>query len=218
MTEKYRKILVWGLNGTYFYKDKTKKYKFADLFANMLIDKYKIDLSKEKIAEMAKASHEKDCDFTLPFVREYGLNKKEIKEELYRRIPIDEIEFENALDLLHNFSQEQYVLTRISKYWADKLLRKLNLYDFFKDRIYYYDDFIKEGYSNDKEIFEAFCSELFVKPEDCIIIEDINCKLKHPKEIGFKTIKISVSDVDCGENIYYDESYKTIKDYINNNQ
>ena len=214
MNSKYRRILIWGLNGTYFYKDKNQRSQFVDLFSTLLIDKYKIDLSKEKIKEMTVSAYRNESDFTMPFVTEFGLNKEEIKEELYKKIPIDDIEFDNAKDLLHSFSQEQYILTDISKYWAEKLLKKLGLYEFFHDRVYYHDDFIKDGCNSEKEIYEALCNELFVKPQDCILVEDINYKLKHAKNMGFHTVKISISEMDYGNEIYYDESYKTIKEYI----
>lgn len=214
MSINYRRILIWGLSGTYFYKDKNQRNQFIDLVSKVLIEKYKIDLPKEKIKEMAINAYREESDFTLPFVKEYGLDSLELSQELFKNIPVDEIEFDNASDLLNSFPQEQYILTKISKYWAEKLLKKLDLYDFFKDRVYYHEEFLKNGCSNEQEIYEAFCNELFVKPQDCIIIEDVNFRLKKPKEMGFNTIKISVSESDYGDGIYYDKSYKTIDEFI----
>ncbi len=212
-----KKVIVWDLDNTL--------YRETPEFADMLDEATAVALVKDlglkmDIAEakkIVKESYKKYRNGGEIFINEYGIDPEKLFHAYHDRKPVDVIvPYENLLERLKRLPYEQYVFTSSSRSVAEKILKKIGLYEFFKGRFYSVEDFGVFKKNESAEVYKKFCEKIGKNPEDCIFVDDSYSNLEFAKESGMMTVRIFYNQNSAKDKNYIDLAYRGIDGLLEN--
>ena len=131
-----KKNIIWDLDNTL--------YRITPEFADILdeataiaaIEDLGVPLDFETAKAKVKESYRVYRDGGEIFVKEYGIDPKDIFLAYHKRKPVHPIvPYENLLEKLEALPCEQYIFSTSTRDVCEKILKHIGLYDFFKGRL-----------------------------------------------------------------------------------
>lgn len=100
-------------------------------------------------------------------------------------------EIKGTREIIERLKKEGYILLLLSnnaREWAEYCERKYSYHKLFKHIVYSY----QVGFSKpDKEIFNLLIKKLYLKPQECLFIDDYVKNIEAAKELGMETIQFT---------------------------
>jgi len=210
-----KKNIIWDLDNTL--------YRITPEFADMLdeataiaaIEDLGVPLDFETAKAKVKESYRIYRDGGEIFVKEYGIDPKDIFVAYHKRKPVDPIvPYENLLEKLQALPCEQYIFSTSTREICEKILKHIGLYDFFKGRFYSVEDFGTFKKNESADVYLQLCQRINVMPEDCIFVDDSYSNLEFSKEIGMTTVRIYYNENSAKDKTFIDFAYKGINSFL----
>ena len=98
---------------------------------------------------------------------------------------------------------------------AEKILKRIDLYDLFKGKFYSVEDFDTLKKNEDAVVYQQLCDKIGVPPQDCIFVDDSYSNLEFPKQIGMTTVRIFYNQNSARDKEYIDMAYKGVDNFVN---
>lgn len=216
-----KKAIIWDLDNTLYRITP----EFADILdgvmAQALVEDLGVKMSFEDTKALVKQSYRDYRDGGEIFYREFGIEPRALFDAYHKRKPVEYIEpFEGLAEQITKLPIEQYIFTTSSHEVAEKILKRIGLYDLFKGKFYSVEDFDTLKKNEDSEVYRKLCQKIGVKPQDCIFVDDSYSNLEFAKEIGMTTVRIFYKDNSAKDKTYIDAAYKGADSFIEayNNQ
>ena len=210
-----KKNIIWDLDNTL--------YRITPEFADILdeataiaaIEDLGVPLDFETAKAKVKESYRIYRDGGEIFVKEYGIDPRDIFLAYHKRKPVEPIvPYDNLLEKLEALPCEQYIFSTSTREICEKILKHIGLYDFFKGRFYSVEDFDSYKKNESSEVYKQLCRRIKVDPKDCIFVDDSYSNLEFPKEIGMTTVRIYYNENSAKDKTYIDSAYKGINSFI----
>ena len=210
-----KKNIIWDLDNTL--------YRITPEFADILdeataiaaIEDLGVPLDFETAKAKVKESYRIYRDGGEIFVKEYGIDPRDIFLAYHKRKPVEPIvPYDNLLEKLEALPCEQYIFSTSTREICEKILKHIGLYDFFKGRFYSVEDFDSYKKNESSEVYKQLCRRIKVDPKDCIFVDDSYSNLEFPKEIGMTTVRIYYNENSAKDKNYIDDAYKGINGFL----
>ena len=178
-----KKNIIWDLDNTL--------YRITPEFADILdeataiaaIEDLGVPLDFETAKAKVKESYRIYRDGGEIFVKEYGIDPRDIFLAYHKRKPVEPIvPYDNLLEKLEALPCEQYIFSTSTREICEKILKHIGLYDFFKGRFYSVEDFDSYKKNESSEVYKQLCRRIKVDPKDCIFVDDSYSNLEFPKD------------------------------------
>lgn len=210
-----RKVVIWDLDNTLYRVTPEFGDMLDEAMAEALVKDLGIKMSLAECKALVKESYRIYRDGGEVFYRDYGVSPKELFEYYFNRKPVHLIEpYEGLAEKLTQIPFEQYVFTASNRYASEKILKKIGLYEMFKDRFYSVEDFGVYKKNESSTVYRQYCEKIGYKPTDCIFVDDSYSNLEFAKEIGMATIRIYYQNNSAKDKEYIDAAYKGIDECI----
>ena len=203
-----KKNIIWDLDNTL--------YRITPEFADILdeataiaaIEDLGVPLDFETAKAKVKESYRIYRDGGEIFVKEYGIDPRDIFLAYHKRKPVEPIvPYDNLLEKLEALPCEQYIFSTSTREICEKILKHIGLYDFFKGRFYSVEDFDSYKKNESSEVYKQLCRRIKVDPKDCIFVDDSYSNLEFPKEIGMTTVRIYYNENSAYDKAFIDYAY-----------
>ena len=210
-----KKNIIWDLDNTL--------YRITPEFADILdeataiaaIEDLGVPLDFETAKAKVKESYRIYRDGGEIFVKEYGIDPRDIFLAYHKRKPVEPIvPYDNLLEKLEALPCEQYIFSTSTREICEKILKHIGLYDFFKGRFYSVEDFDSYKKNESSEVYKQLCRRIKVDPKDCIFVDDSYSNLEFPKEIGMTTVRIYYNENSAKDKTYIDYAYTGINGFL----
>ena len=210
-----RKVVIWDLDNTLYRITPEFGDMLDEAMAEALVKDLGIKMSLAECKALVKESYRIYRDGGEVFYRDYGVSPKELFEYYFNRKPVHLIEpYEGLAEKLAQIPFEQYVFTASNRYASEKILKKIGLYEMFKDRFYSVEDFGVYKKNESSTVYRQYCEKIGYKPTECIFVDDSYSNLEFAKEIGMATIRIYYQNNSAKDKEYIDAAYKGIDECI----
>ncbi len=210
-----KKVIVWDLDNTLYLETEEFKDMLDEATAVALVEDLGLKMDLATAKQMVKESYKKYRNGGEIFIQEYGVDPKKLFDAYHERKPVDVIEpYENLLERLEQLPFEQYIFTTSSRNAAERILKRIGLYDFFKDRFYSVEDFGVYKKNESSEVYAEFCKKIGKDPRDCVFVDDSYSNLEFAKEIGMSTVRIFYKDNSAKDKEYIDAAFKGINGFL----
>ena len=210
-----KKNIIWDLDNTL--------YRITPEFADILdeataiaaIEDLGVPLDFETAKAKVKESYRIYRDGGEIFVKEYGIDPRDIFLAYHKRKPVEPIvPYDNLLEKLEALPCEQYIFSTSTREICEKILKHIGLYDFFKGRFYSVEDFDSYKKNESSEVYKQLCRRIKVDPKDCIFVDDSYSNLEFPKEIGMTTVRIFYKENAAKGLEYIDAAFRGINGFL----
>lgn len=210
-----KKAIIWDLDNTL--------YRITPEFADILdettavaaIEDLGVPLDFESAKAKVKESYRIYRDGGEIFVKEYGIDPKDIFDAYHKRKPVELIvPYENLKEKLEALPCEQYIFSTSSREVCEKILKHIGLYDFFKGRFYSVEDFDTLKKNESSDVYQQLCDTIGLDPKDCIFVDDSYSNLEFPKQLGMMTVRIYYNENSARDKTYIDAAYKGIEAFL----
>ena len=210
-----KKNIIWDLDNTL--------YRITPEFADILdeataiaaIEDLGVPLDFETAKAKVKESYRIYRDGGEIFVKEYGIDPRDIFLAYHKRKPVEPIvPYDNLLEKLEALPCEQYIFSTSTREICEKILKHIGLYDFFKGRFYSVEDFDSYKKNESSEVYKQLCRRINVDPKDCIFVDDSYSNLEFPKEIGMTTVRIFYKENSAKGLEYIDAAFRGINGFL----
>lgn len=210
-----KKVIVWDLDNTLYIETPEFKDMLDEATAMALIKDLGLDIDFETAKNLVKESYKKYRYGSEVFIRDFGVDPKELFDAYHRRKPVDVIEPIKGLpERLKQLPYEQYVFTGSSRDVAERILKHIGLYELFKDRFYSVEDFGIYTKNESPEAYALLCEKIGKDPRDCVFVDDSYSNLEFAKEIGMSTVRIFYKDNSAKDKEYIDAAFKGINGFL----
>lgn len=204
-----KKNIIWDLDNTLYRITPEFADALDETMATVVVEDFDLGLDLETAKEMVKQSYRDHRDGGEVFFKTYNIDTKKFYESYFRRKPIEMIEpFEGFAEKIKQLPYNQYIFTASNHYAAEKILRKIGLYDFFKGRICSFEDFNYAKKNASSEIYTKLCEKFSIDPKDTVFVDDSYSNLEFPKELGMITIRIFYQENSAKDKPYIDYAFK----------
>ena len=210
-----KKIIVWDLDNTLYIETDEFKDMLDEATAIALVKDLGLKMNIPTAKAMVKESYKIYRNGGEVFIKDYGIDPKALFEAYHERKPVDVIEpYDGLLNRLEKLPYEQYVFTTSSRNAAEKILKRIGLYEFFKGKFYSVEDFGVYKKNESSDVYSQFCQKIQKDPKDCIFVDDSYSNLEFAKEIGMTTVRIYYGNNSAKDKTYIDAAYKGINAFI----
>ena len=210
-----KKVIVWDLDNTLYVETDEFKDMLDEATAIALVEDLGLDMDVQTARAIVKESDIAYRDGGEIFIKEYGIDPKALFEAYHKRKPVDVIEpYDGLLARLEKLPYEQYVFTTSSCDAAERILKRIGLYEFFKGKFYSVEDFGVYKKNESSDVYSQFCKKINHNPHDCIFVDDSYSNLEFAKEIGMTTVRIYYNSNSAKDKTYIDSAYKGINAFI----
>lgn len=212
---KNKKVIVWDLDNTLYIETAEFKDLLDETMAVALVEDLGVDMDVQTAKQLVKDSYKRTRNGGEIFFNEYGIDEKALFDAYHERKPVEAIvPYDNLLERLKQIPLEQYILTASSHNAAERILKHIGLYEFFKGRFYSIEDFGIYTKNENAKVYKMFCDKIGKKPEDCIFVDDSYSNLEFAKEIGMTTVRIFYKDNSAKDKEYIDAAYKGVNGFL----
>ena len=210
-----KKAIIWDLDNTLYRITPEFGDMLDSVMARVCIEKLGVDLDFDTAKAKVKESYAKYRDGGEIFYRDYGVDVKDLYNAYHDNVPYDMIEpYDGLAERLSQLPLEQFVFTYSSHSLAEKILKKLGLYDIFNGRFYSVEDFECYKKNENSDVYKKLCNKIGVDPKDCIFVDDSYSNLEFAKEIGMTTIRIYYNQNSAKDKPYIDTAYKGLQSLL----
>ncbi len=210
-----KKNIIWDLDNTL--------YRITPEFADILdeatavaaIEDFGLPLSFEEAKAKVKESYKVYRDGGEIFVKDYGIDPKDMFFAYHKRKPIHPIvPYENLLEKLKKLPYEQYIFSTSTRDVCEKILKHIGLYDLFEGRFYSVEDFDCYKKNENADVYFKLCKKIGIDPKDSIFVDDSYSNLEFAKETGMTTVRIFYNDNSAKDKTYIDAAYKGLDGFL----
>ncbi len=210
-----RNVIIYDLDETLYGKTDW----FCDLLdktmAEALVYDLGFDMDVEKVKNMVTESYKIYRDGGEIFYRDYGIKPEDLFKAYHKRKPVEKIiPYENLLEKLQKIKADQYIFTASDRYASEKILKHLEIYEFFKNKFYSVEDFGVFKKNKNADVYYKFCEKIDKNPNDCIFVDDSYSNLEFAKETGMLTVRIYYQNNSAKDKKYIDYAYKGIESFL----
>lgn len=210
-----KKAIIWDLDNTLYRITPEYSDILDGVMAKVLVEDIGVQMSVEEAKRLVKESFKKYRDGGVVFYKDYGVDEIDFYHAYHNNVPVDYIEpYEGLPEKLKNLHIPQYIFTNSTKKLAEKILEKIGLKEFFKDRIYSVEDFDNLKKNETPNVYYWLCEKIGVDPKECIFVDDSYSNLKYPKQIGMTTVRIYYSNNSSKDLPYIDAAYNGVYGFI----
>ncbi len=210
-----KKVIIWDLDNTLYVETDEFKDMLDEATALALVKDLGLKMDVQTAKAMVKESYKEYRNGGEIFIKEYGIDPKALFEAYHERKPVDVIEpYDGLLNRLEKLPYEQYVFTTSSHNAAERILKRIGLYEFFKDKFYSVEDFGVYKKNENADVYEKVCQTINHNPKECIFVDDSYSNLEFAKEIGMTTVRIYYNNNSAKDKTYIDSAYKGINSFI----
>ncbi len=185
--------IVWDLDNT-LYRETPQIHAHLDFItARAIIEDLKIPLDLKTAQKLVKESYSKYRDGGEIFVREYGVNPKDIFDAYHKRKEQNVsliIPYQNLLEKLAVLGSEQYILSTSSRGACEVILEHIGLAEFFAGKFYSVEDFDCFKKNESPDVYLKFCKKIQTTPQECLFVDDSYSNLECAKKAGMVTIRL----------------------------
>ena len=210
-----KKAIIWDLDNTLYRITPEFGDMLDSVMARVCIEQLGVNLDFDTAKAKVKESYAKYRDGGEIFYRDYGVDVKDLYNAYHDNVPYDMIEpYDGLAERLSQLPLEQFVFTYSSHSLAEKILKKLGLYDIFKGRFYSVEDFNHTKKNESAEVYLQLCKTIDFDPKDCIFVDDSYSNLIYPKEIGMTTVRLFYRENSAKGKDYIDAAYNGINKFL----
>lgn len=187
------KIIVWDLDNT-LYRETPEFHDLLDrITAEAAINDLNLNMDFETAKNLVSESYRTYRDGGAIFVEKYGLSEKAMFDAYHKRKEgnLEPIKpYKNLPEALKKLKCPQYILSTSSVKACEAILKHIGLYEFFKGRFYSVEQFDCYKKNESPDVYLKFCSEIKVKPKNCVFVDDSYSNLEFAKKAGMTTIRL----------------------------
>lgn len=210
-----KNVIIWDLDNT-LYRETPE---FADLLdetmAKALIEDFNIPMTLTECKERVKESYRIYRDGGELFYKEYHISQKELSDAYHFRKPVDKIvPYEDLANKIALLDAEQYIFTASNRYASERILKRIGLFDMFKNRFFSVEDFGQFNKNKDAEIYLQYCRKIGKNPEDCLFVDDSYSNLEYAKQAGLTTVRIYYQNNSAKDKTYIDMAFKGLEGFL----
>ena len=210
-----KKVIVWDLDNTLYVETDEFKDMLDEATAIALVEDLGLKMDIQKAKAMVKESYKEYRNGGEIFIKDYGIDPKALFEAYHERKPVDVIEpYDGLLNRLEKLPYEQYVFTTSSRNAAERILKRIGLYEFFKGKFYSVEDFGVYKKNESSDVYSELCKKIKQAPKDCIFVDDSYSNLIYPKEIGMTTVRLYYRENSAKGKDYIDAAYNGINKFL----
>jgi len=212
---KNKKAIIWDLDNTLYRITPEIADMLDETMAMALVHDLDVPLSLEECKALVKESYKTHRDGGEYFYQNYGISPKDLSLCYNARNPVHMIEpYQNLAAKLKKIGLDQYVFTASNRHASEKILKRIGLYEMFKDRFYSVEDFGVYKKNENADVYHQYCEKIGYKPEDCIFVDDSYSNLEYAKEAGMTTIRIYYKNNSAGDKDYIDVAYRGVEECV----
>ena len=210
-----KKVIIWDLDNTLYRITPEIADTLDETMAQALVEDLGVALSLQECKALVKQSYKTYRDGGEYFYQNYGISPKDLSFYYNKRNPVHLIEpYQNLAQKLEKIGLEQYVFTASNRHASERILKKIGLYEMFKDRFYSVEDFGVYKKNEDEAVYIQYCEKIGFKPEECIFVDDSYSNLEFAKKAGMTTVRIYYQDNSAGDKDYIDTAFKGVEQCI----
>lgn len=210
-----KKVIIWDLDNTLYIETEEFKDMLDEATAIALVKDLGLKMDIPTAKAMVKESYKEYRNGGEIFIKEYGIDAKALFDAYHERKPVDVIEpYDGLLNRLEKLPYEQYIFTTSSRNAAERILKRIGLYDFFKGKFYSVEDFGVYKKNESSQVYSEVCQKIGHAPHDCIFVDDSYSNLEFAKEIGMTTVRIYYNSNSAKDKTYIDYAYKGINSFL----
>lgn len=210
-----KKVVIWDLDDTLYNKTDELADLLDTTMAKALIEDLGVPLDFETAKSKVTESFRIYRDGGEIFFREYGVNPRDLFFAYHKIKPVEAIvPYDNLLEKIEKVPAEQYIFTASDRYASEKILKRLGIYEFFKDRYYSVEDFGVYKKNEDSAVYMKFCEKIGVNPKDCVFVDDSYSNLEFAKEAGMTTVRIYYKNNSAKDKTFIDYAYKGLLNFL----
>ena len=208
-------VLIWDLDNTLYRITPELADMLDAAMAEALVYDLGVPLDFETTKAKVKESYKIFRDGGEVFYRDYGIEPKDLFRTYNFRNPVDEIKpYQKLAEKIIKLPMPQYVFTASNSYASEKILKKIGLYEFFKDRFYSVEDFDCYKKNESAEVYHKLCNKICSKPQNCMFIDDSYSNLEMAKAAGMKTVRIFYNENSTKDKEFIDYAYKGVNAFV----
>lgn len=208
-------VLIWDLDNTLYRITPELADMLDAAMAEALVYDLGVPLDFETTKAKVKESYKIFRDGGEVFYRDYGISPKDLFRTYNFRNPVDEIKpYDSLVEKIVKLPVQQYVFTASNRYASEKILQRIGLYDFFKDRFFSVEDFGCYKKNESAEVYNKLCNAICVKPQNCIFVDDSYSNLEMAKNAGMKTVRIFYNENSSKDKEFIDYAYKGVNAFV----
>ncbi len=210
-----KKAIIWDLDNTLYRITPEYSDVLDGVMAKVLVKDLGVKLDYETAKKKVKESYAQYRDGGELFYKEHGVDAKTFYDAYHNNVPVELIEpFVGLPERLASLPVEQFIFTYSSRSLAEKILKKIDLYELFKGRFYSVEDFNTLKKNESADVYLQLCEAIGFAPKDCIFVDDSYSNLKYPKEIGMTTVRIFYRENSAKDIEYIDAAFKGINGFL----
>ena len=210
-----KKAIIWDLDNTLYRITPEYSDVLDGVMAKVLVEDLGVKLDYETAKKKVKESYAQYRDGGELFYKEHGVDAKTFYDAYHNNVPVELIApFVGLPERLASLPVEQFIFTYSSRSLAEKILKKIGLYELFKGRFYSVEDFNTLKKNESADVYLQLCEAIGFAPKDCIFVDDSYSNLKYPKEIGMTTVRIFYRENSAKDIEYIDAAFKGINGFL----
>lgn len=210
-----KKVIIWDLDNTLYRITPEFADNLDKLMAEALVFDLNVPMDVEEAKDFVKQSYKEHRDGGEYFYNEYGIDPIDLFFAYNRRISTEMIVPEQELEeKIKEIKLEQYIFTASSLQTAKNILEHINLYEFFKGKIYSVENFKTVKKNDSPQVYIDLCKMIGCRPEECIFVDDSYSNLDMAKQAGMTTVRIYYNQNSAGDKEYIDYAYKGIMSFV----
>lgn len=206
-----KKVIIWDLDNTLYRVTPEFGHKLDETMARISIEQLGLNLDFDTALEKVKESFATYRDGGELFYRDHNVDIEEFYKAYHEHVPFEDITpYDGLCEALKKLSAEQYIFTYSSRSLAEKILKKLGIYEIFEGRFYSVEDFGYYKKNESSDVYFELCKKIGHEPEDCIFVDDSYSNLEFAKETGMTTVRLFYNTNSSKDKTYIDYAYNGI--------
>ncbi len=209
------KVLIWDLDNTLYRITPELADKLDLAMAEALVYDLGVPLDLATTKAKVKESYKIFRDGGEVFYRDYNISPKDLFEKYNFRNPVADIQpYDKLAQKIEKLPVKQYIFTASNRYPSEKILKKIELYDFFKDSFFSVEDFCCYKKNESAEVYKKLCEKIKTAPKNCIFIDDSYSNLEMAKQAGMQTVRIFYKENSTKDKDFIDFAYRGVNAFV----
>ncbi|MBR1374403.1 HAD-IA family hydrolase [bacterium] len=210
-----KKVVIWDLDNTLYRITPEIADMLDETMAVALVEDLHVPLELADCKALVKESYKQYRDGGEYFYQNYNISPKDLSFYYNKRNPVHMIEpYQNLALKLKQIPLEQYVFTASNRQASERILKRIGLYEMFKDRFFSVEDFGVYKKNENADVYHQYCQKIGYQPTECIFVDDSYSILEFAKETGMTTIRIYYQNNSASDKEYIDAAFKGVEQCI----
>ena len=210
-----KKVVIWDLDNTLYRITPEIADMLDETMAVALVEDLHVPLELADCKALVKESYKQYRDGGEYFYQNYNISPKDLSFYYNKRNPVHMIEpYQNLALKLKQSPLEQYVFTASNRQASERILKRIGLYEMFKDRFFSVEDFGVYKKNENADVYHQYCQKIGYQPTECIFVDDSYSNLEFAKETGMTTIRIYYQNNSASDKEYIDAAFKGVEQCI----